>query len=173
MKFRFAWGAVLAGGYQQPNLHRSNDTGLWRGSDDLHQLPSEIDTGGTPACEIGCGHCPQGSLAKGSWHGVAVTEGFHSRHFPKVQTYVETCQPGESPRLGGAEAPPFGKGGFGLRFYFHPVTLPGTGGAVTICRRLPCENGCGHCPPGRLRFHFLTLLLYTILSKKASRKIPT
>ena len=31
----------------------------------------------------------------------------------KVQTYVETCQPGESPRLGVAEAPPFGKGGFG------------------------------------------------------------
>ena len=97
--------------------------------------------------------------------------------------------------------PPFGKGGFGLCVYFHPVTLPGTGGAVTICRRLPCEivsghwrgsndllkatvriatggtpaceNGCGHCPPGRSRFHFLTLLLYTILSKKASRKIPT
>ena len=33
--------------------------------------------------------------------------------FSKEQTHVETCQPEESPRLGGAEAPPFGKGGFG------------------------------------------------------------
>ena len=32
---------------------------------------------------------PKGSLAKGSWHGVAVTEGFYSRHFPKVRTHVE------------------------------------------------------------------------------------
>ena len=31
----------------------------------------------------------------------------------------------ESPRLGVAEAPPFGKGGFGLCIYFHPVTIPG------------------------------------------------
>ena len=201
MKFRFAWGAVLAGGYQQPNLHRSNDTGLWRGSDDLHQLPSEIDTGGTPACEIGCGHCPQGSLVKGSWHGVAVTEGFTAGTFRKYRPMWKPASLSSS-RLGGAEAPPFGKGGFGLRFYFHPVTLPGTGGAVTIRRRLPCalsaetrrryragqgsndyrpawcEIVCGHCLPGGFpavwsRFHFLTLLLYTILSKKASRKIPT
>ena len=28
------------------------------------------------------------------------------------------------------------------------VTIPGTGGAVTIRRRVPCEIGCGHCPPG-------------------------
>ena len=63
------------------------------------------------------GHCPQGSLAKGSWHGAAVTEGFYSRHFFKVQTYVETWKPAESPRLGIAEAPPFGKGGFGLRLF--------------------------------------------------------
>ena len=31
----------------------------------------------------------------------------------KVQTYVETCQPGESPRFGFAKPPPFDKGGFG------------------------------------------------------------
>ena len=52
----------------------------------------------------------------------------------------------ESPRLGGAEAPPFGKGGFGLRLGFHPVTIPGTGGAVTNRRRFPCEIVRGHCP---------------------------
>ena len=45
--------------------------------------------------------------------------------FLKEQTHVETCQPEESPRLGGAEAPPFGKGGFGLRIHYHPVTIPG------------------------------------------------
>ena len=55
----------------------------------------------------------------------AVTEGFHSRHFPKVQAYVETCKPAESPRFGYAKPPPFGKGGFGLRLGFHPVTIPG------------------------------------------------
>ena len=102
----------------------------------------------------------------------AATEGFTAGTFRKYRPMWKPASL-SSPRLGGAEAPPFGKGGFGLRFYFHPVTLPGTGGAVTICRRLPCENGCGHCPPVRSRFHFLTLLLYTILSKKASRKIPT
>ena len=35
----------------------------------------------------------------------------------KAQTPVETCQSVESPRLGGAEAPPFRKGGFGLCTY--------------------------------------------------------
>ena len=30
----FALGVVLARGYQRPNFHRSNDTGLWRGSND-------------------------------------------------------------------------------------------------------------------------------------------
>ena len=68
---------------------------------------------------------PKGSLVKGSWHAVGVTEGFHSRHFPKVQAYVETCKPAESPRFGYAKPPPFGKGGFGLRLGFHPVTIPG------------------------------------------------
>ena len=29
----------------------------------------------------------------------------------------------------------------------HHRTIPGFGGAVTICRRFPCEIGCGHCPP--------------------------
>ena len=32
---------------------------------------------------------------------------------PKGSRPVEACQPAESPRLGVAEAPPFGKGGFG------------------------------------------------------------
>ena len=45
-----------------------------------------------------------------------------------------------------AEAPPFGKGGFGLSIYFHPVTIPGFGGAVTICWRLPWEIATGGTP---------------------------
>ena len=43
----------------------------------------------------------------------------------KVQTYVETCQPGESPRFGFAKPPPFGKGGFGLCIHLYPIALPG------------------------------------------------
>ena len=39
--------------------------------------------------------------------------------FSKAQTHVEICQPAESPRLGIAEAPPFRKGGFGLRIHLH------------------------------------------------------
>ena len=64
----------------------------------------------------------------------------------KVQTYVETCQPGESPRFGFAKPPPFGKGGFVLSTYCTAVTIPGAGGAVTICRRFPCEIVSGNFP---------------------------
>ncbi len=39
-------------------LHRSNDTGHWRGSNDLLKITVRIATGGTPACEIVRGHCP-------------------------------------------------------------------------------------------------------------------
>ena len=34
-----------------------------------------------------------------------------------------------------------------FRSLFCSVTIPGAGGAVTICWRLPWEIGCGHCPP--------------------------
>ena len=37
----------------------------------------------------GFGAHSKGSLAKGSWHGEAVTEGFYSGHFLKVQTNVK------------------------------------------------------------------------------------
>ena len=60
-------------------LHRSNDTGRVR----------ERTIRRKPSCEIVSGATPQGSLVKGSWHGEAVTEGFYSRHFFKVQTYVK------------------------------------------------------------------------------------
>ena len=50
----------------------------------------------------------------------------------KVQTYVETCQPAESPRLGGAEAPPFDKGGFGQ------AADTGRVREATIRRKLSC-----------------------------------
>ena len=62
---------------------------------------------------------------------------------------------------------PFGKGAFGCtddtgqisgnreegignKFGGKPP-IPGTGGAVTIRRRLPSEIGCGHCPPATRR----------------------
>ena len=117
-------------------------------------------------CEIVSGHCPQGSLAKGSWHAGGVTEGFYSKHFPKAQTYVETCLPAESPRFGFAKPPPQWPGGLCPKHLLHRSndtgrvrertirrklpceidtggTPAGTGGAVTICRRLPCEIATG------------------------------
>ena len=85
------------------HYHRSNVTGHRRGSNDSLKI----------TVRIGCGHCPQGSLAKGSWHGEGVSEGFTMGAFAKAPTYVETCYPAESPRFGSAKPPPFGKGGFG------------------------------------------------------------
>ena len=38
MQFRFTLGAVLAGGCRYPTMHRSNDTGNWRGSNDLKKI---------------------------------------------------------------------------------------------------------------------------------------
>ena len=75
----------------------------------------------------GFGLCtPKAPLRKGAGTAgeppvaFAVTEGFTVGDFSKAPTHVDTCQPGESPRLGVAEAPPFNKGGFGLR----PKTPP-------------------------------------------------
>ena len=62
----------------------------------------------------------------------------------KEQTHVETYQPAESPRFGFAKPPPFGKGGFGR------PPIPGTGGAVTIRRRFPCEIDTGGTPEAPL-----------------------
>ena len=64
----------------------------------------------------------------------------------KVQTYVETCQPGESPRLGGAEAPPFDKGGFGLCIHYLRSNDTGRVRERTICRKPPCEIVSGYYP---------------------------
>ena len=49
------------------HFHRGNDTGRVREVTNRRRFPCEIDTGGTPACEIVSGHCPQGSLVKGGW----------------------------------------------------------------------------------------------------------
>ena len=51
-----------------PGLASPNHPPLARGASSLH---------------------PKGSLVKGSWHGEAVTEGFYSRYFFEVQTYVK------------------------------------------------------------------------------------
>ena len=59
----------------------------------------------------------------------------------KVQTYVETCQPGESPRFGFAKPPPFGKGGFGQ------AADTGRVRERTIRRKPSCEIVSGDSPP--------------------------
>ena len=66
----------------------------------------------------------KGSLAKGSWHGEAVTEGFTVGTFRK---YRPMWKPASllSPRFGFAKPPPFGKGGFGLCIHLYPIALPG------------------------------------------------
>ena len=59
-----------------------NDTGRVR----------EVTNRRKPPCEIVSGHCPQGSLAKGSWHAGGVTEGFTAGTFffqkPNVKSYA-------------------------------------------------------------------------------------
>ena len=64
----------------------------------------------------------------------------------KVQTYVETCQPGESPRFGFAKPPPFGKGGVGLCIHYHRGNDTGRVREVTIRRKPPCGIDTGGTP---------------------------
>ena len=71
--------------------------------------------------------------ACGSWHGAAVTEGFYRRHFPIEQTYVETCKPLIPPVWLRQTTPTMARGALVRCLDFHPVTIPGFGGAVTIC----------------------------------------
>ena len=83
-----------------------NVTGHWRGSNDSQKATVRTATGGTPVS----GHCPQGSLAKGSWHGAAVTEGFTESTSSK---YKPMWKPASllSPRFGFAKPPPQWPGG--------------------------------------------------------------
>ena len=74
----------------------------------------------------------------------AVTEGFYSRYFFKVQTNVETCHPRNPPGLASPNHPHNGQGGFGR------PPIPGVGGAVTNRRKPPCGIVSGHCPQGSL-----------------------
>ena len=90
-------------------------------------IPPPRQAEAPPFGEGGFGLCtPKAPLPKGAGTAgeppvaFAVTEGFTVGDFSKAPTHVDTCQPGESPRLGVAEAPPFHKGGFGLR----PKTPP-------------------------------------------------
>ena len=69
--------------YRFPTSYRSNDTGRVR----------EVTNRRKPPCEIGCGHYPQGSLAKGSWHGAAVTEGFTAGTSPKHKPMCSGTHP--------------------------------------------------------------------------------
>ena len=66
---------------------------------DLHFRRRHLLENQKPATAPSPAPHPKGSLAKGSWHGVAVTEGFTVGAFSKAQTYVEPCQPEESPRF--------------------------------------------------------------------------
>ena len=76
--------------------------------------------------------------------------------FAKAPTYVETCQPEESPRLGKPRHPPLTRGAL-VRASFPPGNDTGRVREVTNRRKLPCEIasggtpaceiGCGHCPP--------------------------
>ena len=90
---------------------------------------------------------PKGSLAKGSWHAGGVTEGFHSRHFPKSSKPMWRGTLPIAPS--GRELSPqvtegaSGGRGCGLLWGWYllvvvvtststAVTIPGIGGAVTI-----------------------------------------
>ena len=85
---------------------------------------------------------PKGSLAKGSWHGVAVTEGFTEGAFPKYKPmwkgegFLVNSEEGigkkfrrlclrNPPGLASPNHPPFGKGGFGALPRFPPGNVTG------------------------------------------------
>ncbi len=87
-----------------------------------------------------------GSAAKGSRPGFTVGD------FSKAPTRVDTCQPGESPRLGVAEAPPFRKGGFDA-----------------ASQRLPCQRG--GVPPQSIS-HGSFLRIVTSLTRPVSAVQP-
>ena len=73
------WGVCLSAREIPP--HRSNDTGRKKAP-----LPKGAGTAGEPPAAF------------------AVTEGFHSRHFPKVQTNVARHKPHSSLREGAVTA---------------------------------------------------------------------
>ena len=99
-------------------------------------------------CGIGCGHCPQGSLAKGSWHAGGVTEGFTVGASPKAQANVKwhrliapsgrELSPQVTEGASGRRSSGFIMGRYLLETFHTPystaVTIPGTGGAVTILK---------------------------------------
>ena len=71
----------------------------------------------------------------------------------KVQTYVETCQPGESPRFGFAKPPPFGKGALGGDFLLFQELYQlddYRGGKGQACHlgKVPETEGRGHHKQG-------------------------
>ena len=81
---------------------------------------------------------PKGSLAKRSWHGEAVTEGFTAGTFQKHRPMWKPATP-ESPRFCQRQNhPPLARGALVCISISTAVTIPGTGGAVTIRRRFPC-----------------------------------
>ena len=71
----------------------------------------------------------------------AVTEGFHSRHFPKSTNLCGNLLPwGIPPVLPEAKPPPFGKGGFGLCFHYHRTNDTGH-------KKAPLLKGAGTAKP--------------------------
>ena len=64
----------------------------------------------------------------------------------KAQTHVETCQSVESPRLGGAEAPPFGKGGFCALPRFPPGNVTGRWRGSNDLQKIPVRIDTGGTP---------------------------
>ena len=119
--------AIVGGLWAVHLFPPGNDTGRVREVTIRRKLPCEIASGGTPVS----GGTPQGSLAKGSWHGGAVTEGFTAGTLSKNKPMWKPVSL-LSPRLGVAEAPPFDKGGFGLHIHCHRSNDTGRVREVTI-----------------------------------------
>ena len=79
------------------------------------------------------------------------------------------------PGLASPNHPPLARGALVRCLDFHPVTIPGTGGAVTIRRRLPCEIATGGTPAadtGRVREVTICRKLPCALSA-ATRRVST
>ena len=90
---------------------------------------------------------PKGSLAKGSWHGEAVTEGFTAGTFQKHGPMWKPATLGIPPVLPEAKPPPFGKGGFDLHIHLHRSNDTGHWRGSNDSQKIPVRIVSGDSPP--------------------------
>ena len=99
-------------------------------------------------CALSAGTARKAPLLKGAGTAKACLRdsqwGLSQKHQPMWKPATLGNPPGFA---GGKTTPTMARGALACASTTTALTIPGTGGAVTICRRFPCEIGCGHWPP--------------------------